>query len=197
MRAAARPRKAHHRQACARRVPDRRVISGNSRPLTDRPAGTLTCGGAGRGIAPTIFAGRGSGPGHQRHLRSGRPCGDHRPRHPDRCPALRQHRPGQPPAVPPQRRSTPRRRSKHPPRPGGIQSHPPHTGGSLIDSYPWHLTLDEAERLLSTAQPPDSSTSTSSQQPAACSSVISSRSNATSVPARHAVWCPFARSPIG
>ena len=33
--------------------------------------------------------------------------------------------------------------------PGGIQPHPPHTGGDLIDSYPWHLALDEAERLVS------------------------------------------------
>ena len=31
---------------------------------------------------------------------------------------------------------------------GGIQPHPPHTGGSLIDTYPWHLALDEADRLL-------------------------------------------------
>ena len=33
--------------------------------------------------------------------------------------------------------------------PGSIQPHPPHTGGDLIDSYPWHLALDEAERLVS------------------------------------------------
>ena len=33
--------------------------------------------------------------------------------------------------------------------PGGIQPHPPHTGGDLIDSYPWHIALDEAERLVS------------------------------------------------
>ena len=32
---------------------------------------------------------------------------------------------------------------------GGIEPHPPHTGGALIDTYPWHLALDEAERLLS------------------------------------------------
>lgn len=41
--------------------------------------------------------------------------------------------------------------------PGSIQPHPPHTGGSLIDSYPWHLALDEADRLLSSrreAEPP-------------------------------------------
>jgi phosphopantothenoylcysteine synthetase/decarboxylase len=35
--------------------------------------------------------------------------------------------------------------------PGGIQPHPPRTGGKLIDSYPWHLGLDEAERLLDPA----------------------------------------------
>lgn len=41
--------------------------------------------------------------------------------------------------------------------PGGIQPHPPHTGGSLIDSFPWQLALDEADRLLSfrrEAEPP-------------------------------------------
>jgi phosphopantothenoylcysteine synthetase/decarboxylase len=32
--------------------------------------------------------------------------------------------------------------------PGGVEPHPPHTGGELIDSYPWHLALDEAERML-------------------------------------------------
>ena len=31
--------------------------------------------------------------------------------------------------------------------PGGVEPHEPHTGGALIDSYPWHLALDEAERL--------------------------------------------------
>jgi phosphopantothenoylcysteine synthetase/decarboxylase len=31
--------------------------------------------------------------------------------------------------------------------PGGIQPHPPRTGDSLIDTYPWHLALDEADRL--------------------------------------------------
>ncbi len=35
--------------------------------------------------------------------------------------------------------------------PGGIQPHPPRTGGNLIDSYPWHLGLDEAERMLDPA----------------------------------------------
>jgi hypothetical protein len=32
--------------------------------------------------------------------------------------------------------------------PGGVEPHEPHTGGDLIDSYPWHLALDEAERLI-------------------------------------------------
>jgi phosphopantothenoylcysteine synthetase/decarboxylase len=31
--------------------------------------------------------------------------------------------------------------------PGGFEPHPPRTGSSLGDSYPWHLALDEAERL--------------------------------------------------
>jgi hypothetical protein len=37
--------------------------------------------------------------------------------------------------------------------PGGIQPHPPRTGEGLIDSYPWHLGLDEAERMLVPAPP--------------------------------------------
>ena len=35
---------------------------------------------------------------------------------------------------------------------GGIQPHPPRTGGDLIDSYPWHLALDEAEHILDPAR---------------------------------------------
>jgi phosphopantothenoylcysteine synthetase/decarboxylase len=31
---------------------------------------------------------------------------------------------------------------------GGFEPHPPRTGGRLIDSYPWHLALDEVERLV-------------------------------------------------
>lgn len=44
--------------------------------------------------------------------------------------------------------------------PGGVQPHPPRTGGDLIDSYPWHLALDEAEHMLDSARPdaPDSRT---------------------------------------
>ena len=33
--------------------------------------------------------------------------------------------------------------------PGGVEPHQPRTGGNLIDSYPWHVALDEADRLLS------------------------------------------------
>lgn len=33
--------------------------------------------------------------------------------------------------------------------PGGVEPHPPRTGGNLIGTYPWHLALDEAERLVS------------------------------------------------
>ena len=32
--------------------------------------------------------------------------------------------------------------------PGGVEPHRPHAGGDLIDSYPWHLGLDEADRLV-------------------------------------------------
>jgi phosphopantothenoylcysteine synthetase/decarboxylase len=32
--------------------------------------------------------------------------------------------------------------------PGGVQPHEPHTGGALVDSYPWQLALDETARLL-------------------------------------------------
>ena len=34
--------------------------------------------------------------------------------------------------------------------PGGVQPHPPRTGGKRIDSYPWHLALDEVEHLVLT-----------------------------------------------
>ena len=37
--------------------------------------------------------------------------------------------------------------------PGGFQPHPPRTGEGLIGSYPWHLGLDEAERMLDPAPP--------------------------------------------
>jgi hypothetical protein len=37
--------------------------------------------------------------------------------------------------------------------PGGFQPHPPRTGEGLIGSYPWHLGLDEAERMLVPAPP--------------------------------------------
>jgi hypothetical protein len=32
--------------------------------------------------------------------------------------------------------------------PDGVEPHEPHTGGNLIGSYPWHLALYEAERLI-------------------------------------------------
>jgi phosphopantothenoylcysteine synthetase/decarboxylase len=35
--------------------------------------------------------------------------------------------------------------------PGGVEPHEPHTGGSLVSSFPWHLALSEAERLSSQA----------------------------------------------
>jgi phosphopantothenoylcysteine synthetase/decarboxylase len=35
--------------------------------------------------------------------------------------------------------------------PGGVEPHEPHTGGDLIDSYPWHLALDEVERIVGVA----------------------------------------------
>jgi phosphopantothenoylcysteine synthetase/decarboxylase len=37
--------------------------------------------------------------------------------------------------------------------PGGVEPHPPRTGGELIDSYPWHLALDQAEHMLSSTGP--------------------------------------------
>jgi len=36
---------------------------------------------------------------------------------------------------------------------GGIQPHPPRTGGDLAATFPWHLGLDEAERGLVPAPP--------------------------------------------
>ncbi len=35
---------------------------------------------------------------------------------------------------------------------GGFEPHPPRTGGSLTSTYPWHLALDEAERLAGLRQ---------------------------------------------
>jgi phosphopantothenoylcysteine synthetase/decarboxylase len=34
---------------------------------------------------------------------------------------------------------------------GGVEPHEPHTGGELIANYPWHLALNEADRLTDTA----------------------------------------------
>jgi phosphopantothenoylcysteine synthetase/decarboxylase len=36
--------------------------------------------------------------------------------------------------------------------PDGVEPHEPHTGGDLVASYPWHLALDRAERLVDPAQ---------------------------------------------
>jgi phosphopantothenoylcysteine synthetase/decarboxylase len=36
------------------------------------------------------------------------------------------------------------------PGPGAIEPHQPHTGGSLIASYPWHLALDEVDSMVGT-----------------------------------------------
>jgi len=36
---------------------------------------------------------------------------------------------------------------------GGFEPHPPRTGGSLTDTYPWHLALDEADRLIDPSAP--------------------------------------------
>ena len=35
--------------------------------------------------------------------------------------------------------------------PGAIEPHPPRTGSDLIASYPWHLALDEVERVVGAA----------------------------------------------
>jgi hypothetical protein len=32
--------------------------------------------------------------------------------------------------------------------PGGFEPHPPRTGADRTESFPWHLALDEAERLV-------------------------------------------------
>ena len=32
--------------------------------------------------------------------------------------------------------------------PSGIEPHEPHTGGDLIASYPWHMALNECERII-------------------------------------------------
>ncbi|MFB4316438.1 flavoprotein [Actinomadura sp. 21ATH] len=38
--------------------------------------------------------------------------------------------------------------------PGQFEPHAPGTGGDRMDSYPWHLAMDEAERLHSRADDP-------------------------------------------
>jgi phosphopantothenoylcysteine synthetase/decarboxylase len=32
--------------------------------------------------------------------------------------------------------------------PGGFEPHPPRTGGSRIETFPWHVALDEADRMV-------------------------------------------------
>ncbi|MDQ2873685.1 MAG: flavoprotein [Actinomycetota bacterium] len=34
---------------------------------------------------------------------------------------------------------------------GGVDPHPPHAGSELIDTYPWHRAIEEAERLAEAA----------------------------------------------
>ena len=36
---------------------------------------------------------------------------------------------------------------------GGIQPHPPRAGSDQTATFPWHLGLDEAERMLVPASP--------------------------------------------
>jgi hypothetical protein len=50
--------------------------------------------------------------------------------------------------------------------PGGFEPHPPHTGGSVIDTYPWSATLDKVERLAD-LRPPGTNTATDDAQPRA------------------------------
>lgn len=85
---------------------------------------------------------------HQRHLCSGRAGGDDRPRYPivvlpfvNSALASRD----------PFRRSVESLRNEGVRillGPGAVEPHPPRTGGGLIDAYPWHLGLDEADRLV-------------------------------------------------
>jgi phosphopantothenoylcysteine synthetase/decarboxylase len=37
--------------------------------------------------------------------------------------------------------------------PGGFEPHPPRTGGSVIDAYPWSVALDKVERLVGSGHP--------------------------------------------
>ena len=36
--------------------------------------------------------------------------------------------------------------------PGAIEPHQPHTGGALIDNYPWHLALNKIDSMLGDGQ---------------------------------------------
>lgn len=43
---------------------------------------------------------------------------------------------------------------------GGVQPHKPHTGGALIDTFPWHLALAEVENPAPTCRTPGSERAT-------------------------------------
>jgi phosphopantothenoylcysteine synthetase/decarboxylase len=47
--------------------------------------------------------------------------------------------------------------------PGGFEPHPPRTGSSFTDVYPWHLALDEAERLTGLTVKVEKQTGTAAQ----------------------------------
>jgi hypothetical protein len=36
--------------------------------------------------------------------------------------------------------------------PGAIEPHQPHTGGALIDNYPWHLALEKIDSMFGKCQ---------------------------------------------
>lgn len=36
--------------------------------------------------------------------------------------------------------------------PGAVEPHQPHTGGALIDTYPWHLVLDKIDSMVGNGQ---------------------------------------------
>jgi hypothetical protein len=36
--------------------------------------------------------------------------------------------------------------------PGAVEPHQPHTGGALIDTYPWHLALDKIDSMVGNGQ---------------------------------------------
>ena len=64
--------------------------------------------------------------------------------------------------------------------PGAIEPHQPHTGGALIDTYPWHLALDEIDSMLT---PPHGDVGPAVLNDRAQAIQVSSTSSATRVPA--------------